>query len=222
MKRSIVWALVFLLMPVSSHAELKGSTSFESFSDSMDANGRPCSLQAIASTHELPKREADLSRKTGTLILTARIAPDGTVAYLRVLRSSYIGALDNLTTGWIKDTWRWKPFEASCKSSDINITVSWKPADPGVIAPQKECVVQSVMSTHTLAPRSPATRTLSGPVFMELTIGIDGKASALTVLQSSGSQELDALAMAWIENTWRWEVRPESCEPFRSRISMRW
>jgi len=222
MKRAIACALILLLFPIPSLAEEPASTLSETFADSRDANGTPCFAEPISATHTLPKREGVVSGKIATIALNARVDPNGMATYLRILRSSNIEALDTLTVNWIKNTWRWKPFDGSCKSTNVSVTVNWRRSDVGPGESKANCTIQPIMRTHTLAPRSPNTRNLSGPVLMELAVGLNGNPSDLTVLQSSGNQELDALAMAWIEKAWRWEPRSEGCDAYRTRINMRW
>lgn len=218
MKKALVCALIFALLPTRVLAQPAFSSVSESFTDGADKSA--CVLQAITNTHILPKREGDLSGKVGTVVLVARVAADGKIGDLRISRSSNIEALDTFTAGWIKDTWRWKIADDGCPSRNVDLTVYWKQLDDHPEAPKGACVVQAVMRTQTLPPERRGG--VSPPVLVSLSIGVDGRPFDLTVIQTSGYSSLDSQAMAWIEKNWLWEPRPADCEPYHTRINMRW
>ena len=216
----VVVALIGLLMPIPSLADELRSGALETFA--RDANGRACAWEPIASAHKLPKREEALLGMAATIDLEVQIAPDGSVADLRIVRSGNIDELDKLTADWIKNTWRWRPASTSCESTSRKVTVYWRRSETSPNPPPDECLLQPISETHTSLPSWTVAGAAPGSVLLEATVGLDGIPSDLVIVQPSGNHVLDVRAKAWVQRYWRWDHRPETCKPFPTRVNMSW
>lgn len=82
------------------------------------------------------------------------------------------------------------------------------PTDSRVPAqPEPTLPVRALADTHTIPPYPPLALRLAhaGTVRLRITVDEQGNVVSANVLQSSGHDELDAAAVAWVKSHWRYQ-----------------
>jgi TonB family protein len=94
---------------------------------------------------------------------------------------------------------------AQADSSSLPPMISALPGQP--------CGLRAIRETHMIAPYPDLSRKLNeqGSVTVLVTISPQGVPTDATVQTSSGYDRLDASAVDWIKQTWRWQPLDASC-----------
>ncbi len=81
------------------------------------------------------------------------------------------------------------------------------PTTPGKPLQVADTGPAGIMSTHTTPPYPSLARRLGqqGTVHLQMTISALGEVTAATVMESSGSSELDQAAIAWVLAHWKYK-----------------
>ena len=63
-----------------------------------------------------------------------------------------------------------------------------------------------------------------GTTLLKVTIGTDGKVTACTIVTSSGSARLDAAAVEYVKDNWRWQPPTQLGKPVEAttEVSVKW
>jgi len=77
-----------------------------------------------------------------------------------------------------------------------------------------------VLSTHTVPPYPPVARRIGaeGKVTLRLTVSVEGRVTDAEIVSSSGRDELDHTAQAWIEAHWIYKPALENGVPVISHV----
>jgi protein TonB len=92
-------------------------------------------------------------------------------------------------------------------------------AAPKVVAPPPPSVPptepKAIAKTHTIPPYPALSQRLGeqGTTHLKVTVGVDGKATDVTVIGSSGSTRLDAAALQYVKDNYRWDPATRDGKP---------
>ncbi len=81
------------------------------------------------------------------------------------------------------------------------------PAAPAPIAKVAPTKLEAIMRTHTIPPYPTISQRLGeqGTTTIKVVIGVDGRVKESTLEKTSGSDRLDAAAVEYVKNVWRWQ-----------------
>lgn len=84
--------------------------------------------------------------------------------------------------------------------------------------------LQPIMDTHKLAAYPPRAVQLNetGNVLLRVVIGPDGVPIRVSVIDSSGFEDLDVTSVDWVKATWRWKPLPTECQSIETRVAFKW
>lgn len=86
--------------------------------------------------------------------------------------------------------------------------------------------LKEIARTHTLPPYPALSQRMGeqGTTLLKVTIGIDGKVSAVSIVTSSGSTRLDDAAAQYVKDNWRWQPPTQLGKPVvaTTQISVKW
>jgi protein TonB len=104
-----------------------------------------------------------------------------------------------------------------------DLTTSWPPGnDGGTIKPKENTLHAAVgiLSTHTVPPYPPIARRIGaeGTVTLRLTVSAEGRVARAEVVTSSGRDELDQTARAWIVAHWAYKPALENGAAVASQV----
>ena len=77
-----------------------------------------------------------------------------------------------------------------------------------------------ILSTHTVPPYPPVARRIGaeGKVTLQLTVSVEGRVTSAEIMTSSGRDELDETAQAWILAHWAYKPALENGVPVVSHV----
>jgi len=114
---------------------------------------------------------------------------------------------------------------ASQPASDgggITVTPTPPTGDTGSVRPQQSIIHAAVgiSATHTVPPYPPIARRIGaeGKVTFRLTVSAEGRVTRAEVVTSSGRDELDQTARAWILAHWAYRPALENGAPVASQV----
>ena len=86
--------------------------------------------------------------------------------------------------------------------------------------------LRPIMATHTIPPYPEVSvmTNEAGTTLMEVAIGPDGVPTKTSMVSSSGSLRLDAAALDYVKNVWRWNAPVKNCQPLAvvTKVSIKW
>jgi protein TonB len=85
------------------------------------------------------------------------------------------------------------------------------------LVPLAPTAANAVAGTHTIPPYPDLARRL-GTVQVRISLDATGAVRAMTVQRSSGSDTLDAAAVAWVQTHWRYHPATEGGRPVGSSV----
>jgi TonB family protein len=143
----------------------------------------------------------------GTVVLDFLIKPDGSIADVKVARSSGFARLDGAAVDAAKQRWHFDPVLVNGKpvSCRNRVGVAWKMDwSPEQLEQSGFPVVRLGASDY---PPGSLAKHESGMTLVMALVSANGKITHAIASQSSGSAELDAKAIDYVESG-RWQVAP--------------
>ncbi len=108
------------------------------------------------------------------------------------------------------------------------IVIAAPPPPPPVVKavappPPPPSPPKEIAKTHTIPPYPALSQRLGeqGTTLLKVTVGLDGKPSAVTVDTTSGSTRLDAAAVQWVKDNYTWEPATRDGKPVVDTIQVK-
>lgn len=162
-----------------------------------------------------------MNGEAGNVVLDFRINVDGSVADVKVVRSSGYARLDGAAVDAVTGHWRYKPLFSggqpiACRHQ---AAVGWRlPVDPVDLASYGFAVVRMHAADY---PAGTSAKSEQGATGISLAVGKDGSVFEVRLFHSSGYPELDNAAMADAKSG-KWPVTPAMIggRPLRTTLGL--